>query len=146
MMKYQQVSYNFVPKAEDLETEKKITEDLKAEKKITDEIMEEQAEQLKDDNNNLLNELEELRVQVDFAKKQLETKEFELVSANNKLNELESQMGRYEAYKEDVEYIDALNIKLESLTKEREDLVMQLQQRQDHIQTLYMIMLVLVFI
>ncbi|KAB3537307.1 hypothetical protein F8154_03165 [Alkaliphilus pronyensis] len=133
MMKYQQVSYNFVPKAEDLKNNSTLAS-----------VKDDNAQLLH--NSKLLNELEELKEKLDFAKQQLELKESELFSATTRLDELEYQIQKYNEFKNDIDHIDSLNIKIENLVKERDSLSIEIKQQQEHIHTLYMIMLVLAFI
>lgn len=161
MMKYLH-NHNFMPKVED---EVSLDNNVEAEEKIKethDEIYKDSSNQIIKSNrsvgneaevSNLKVEIEDLRVRLNHTENQLMSKEHQLLSANNQISLLEDRLKKYEAFQSDITYLDKIKSEIDELTLEKskfeaksKELEVEVQQYRDHVQTLYLILIVLLII
>lgn len=158
-MKYQPVNLNFIPKDERLdrdlvnampveEVEMELetsVEDLPAkDTRKQKEVLHPRREVFTLEEKIILNnQIEHLKEQLNYSEDQVSALQMRLHESNNKITALKDQLNSYEAYRDDLDQVTSLNINLSRLSNENEELKQQLKQQKDHVQMLYLILLIL---
>lgn len=145
MMKYEITSHNFIPKKQ------KIARPLDVKSLDQENIL------LKEEKNRLIETLEDIQQQISVIEEELNNKEKELVLSKDTILSLEDNLGKYEMLKDDLNKVDSLKLEINTLNsqinrlnkenltlnKEKLSLNEEIESYKQHVQTLYLILLIL---
>lgn len=138
MMKYESVNHNFIPKEQKI----KETSNVRS--------LEEENRLLTEEKDRLLLTIENLQQQVNGFEEALIQKEEQLVFTKDTISSLEENIGKYEVLKDDLTKVDNLKVEMNQLNsqitrlnKENHALNEEIESYRQHVQTLYLILLIL---
>jgi|GEM_PF-3789894 len=136
MMTYQKILNNLPPKGNDDKSNS------------GDGIIEGNAI-LNAENQQLSRNVKELKSNLGYAEQELLKKEHEIMNLNNRLLELEARLQRYEYFTGEIDQVEKIDGMLQSLEaegnrlrKENEELKNSINYYKGHVQTLYLILII----
>ena len=136
MMTYQKIHNNLPPKDKD-------------NKNTSNPQTNENAAKLSGENELLARSISELKGNLNYAQQEIMNKEHEILNLNNRLMELESQLHRYEYLRGELDQVENIDTKISSLDSEakslrveNEELKSSINYYKGHVQTLYLILII----